>query len=131
MTARIIIGFVHNWAATLATVLLFVSFSALAQEKKANAIASIKSVNAGQSYEVTITSEEPFLRSDLPVLKIGDQEITISKAASPEDHYSQVFILSPEQFRNVKPGDRVAFQWGRGEGRKQLQMGSFDKGSVK
>ncbi len=131
MIAKVIVGFVHSWAAGLAAVLVLISFSVLAQEQKSNAIAGIKSVNAGQSYEVMITSEEPFVRSDLPVLKIGDQEITISKAAAPDDDYRQVFILSPEQFGKAKTGDKVAFQWGRGEGRKQLEMGSFDKSNVR
>ena len=93
-------------------------------------IASIRAVNSGETYEVTITSEEPFLRSDLPVLIIGDQEFTLSRAAAPDQHYAQTFILTAQQFAQVKSGDKAAFQWGRGEGRKQLEMGTLDKSMV-
>jgi hypothetical protein len=108
-------------------VFVLLSASALSQEKRVNAIVSLKAVNSGQTYEVTITSEEPFLRSDLPVLRIGDQEITISRARAPDQHYAQTFLLTAEQYGKVKSGDRVAFQWGSGEGRRQLEMGTLDK----
>ncbi len=119
-----------TWPAVVTGVLVFTGATALAGGKSVNAIASIKVLNSGQTYEVAITSEEPFLRSDLPVLRIGDQDITISRAPADGSSDTRVFILTPEQFRKTKSGDKVAFQWGRGEGKKQLDMGTFDKGKL-
>jgi hypothetical protein len=115
---------------TLTTVVVVCAFGAASAQERSNAIASIKAINAGEAYEVTITSEEPFLRSDLPVLRIGEQEFTLSRAAAPDQHYAQTFILTAQQFAQVKSGDKAAFQWGRGEGRKQLEMGTFDKSKL-
>jgi len=123
-------GSVHGWNVAVTAVLVLLSASVFSQEKKVNAIVSLKAVNSGQTYEVTITSEEPFLRSDLPVLRIGGQDITISRAPAPDQHYAQTFLLSAEQYNKVKSGDRVAFQWGSGEGRRQLEMGTFDKSKL-
>lgn len=127
MIARVITGCVHSWSAPLAAVLVLVSFSVLAQEKMANAIAGLKAVNSGQNYEIKVTSEQPFLRSDLPVLRLGNQEITISRAPDDGGSYERIFILTLEQFQNARSGDKVAFQWGRGEGKPQVELGSLDK----
>lgn len=130
MTARIIVGFVHSWAAALAIVLVFVSFSAFAQEKKVNAIVSLKAVSSGQTYELTVTSDQPFLRSDLPVLRIENQDITLSRSPDDGGSNERIFILTAEQFQNAKSGDKVAFQWGRGEGKPRIEMGTLDKAKL-
>jgi len=123
-------GSKDGWVALAALLVVCAFGAASAQEKRSNAIAGIRAVNSGETYEVTITSEEPFLRSDLPVLIIGDQEFTLSRAAAPDQHYALSFILTAQQFAQVKSGDKVAFQWGRGDGRKQLEMGTLDKSVV-
>jgi hypothetical protein len=120
-------GFVHSWTPAFAAVVLLLGGSALAQGKQPNAVVGLKAVNAGETYEVTVNSSEPFLRSDLPVLRIGNQEITISRAADDGGPDSWIFIASAEEFRKMKSGDKVLFQWGRGEGRKQLDFGALDK----
>jgi hypothetical protein len=118
---------VHSWTLASAAVVFLLVGSALAQGKQPNAVAGLKAVNAGETYEVTVNSSEPFLRSDLPVLKIGNQEITISRAPDDGSSDSRIFIVDAEQFRKIKSGDKVVFQWGRGEGRKQLDFGTLDK----
>src|SRR5262249_61777700 len=118
-----ITGSKDGWLA-LAALLVVCAFGApSAQERRSNAIAGIRAVNSGETYEVTITSEEPFLRSDLPVLIIGDQEFTLSRAAAPDQHYAQTFILTAQQFAQGKSGDKAAFQWGRGDGRRERGVG--------
>jgi hypothetical protein len=129
MIARVIVGSIHSWAA-LGAVVVLVSGLAGAQEKRTNAIASLKSLSSGETYEIEVTSEEPFLRSDLPVLRVGNQDITISRAPDDGGSYARIFILSREQFQRAKSGDKVAFQWGRGEGKTQLDLGTLDKSKV-
>jgi hypothetical protein len=127
MIDKISAGSVHSWTLASAAVVFLLVGSALAQGKQPNAVAGLKAVNAGETYEVTVNSSEPFLRSDLPVLKIGNQEITISRAPDDGSSDSRIFIVDAEQFRKIKSGDKVVFQWGRGEGRKQLDFGTLDK----
>ena len=128
MIARMIIGSVH-WVA-LGAVVVFVSGLAGAEDKRTNAIASLKAGSSGETYEIKVTSEEPFLRSDLPVLRIGDQDVTISRAPDDGGSYERIFILTREQFQKTKSGDKVAFQWGRGEGKQQLDFGVLDKSKL-
>jgi len=129
MIARVIAGSLPSWAAVGAVVVL-VSGLAAAEGKRTNAIASLKAVSPGETYEIKVTSEEPFLRSDLPVLRIGDQDVTISRAPDDGGSYERIFILTREQFQKAKTGDKVAFQWGRGEGKRQLDFGTFDKSKL-
>ncbi len=130
MIARLIAGSVHSGTVVLAAVFVLVSGVAAAQGKKTNAIASVKALNSGETYEINISSEEPFLRSDLPVLRIGSQDVTISRAPEDGGSYERIFILTRQQFQNAKSGDKVAFQWGRGEGKRQLDLGTLDKAKL-
>lgn len=127
MIDRVSAGSVHPWGLASAAVVLLAIGSALAQGKQQNAVAGLKAVNGGESYEVTVNGSQPFLRSDLPVLKVGNQEITISRAPDDGRSESRIFIVDGEQFRKMKSGDKVVFQWGRGEGREQLDLGTLDK----
>lgn len=106
------------------TIILAVG-SAFSQSERSNTIVGVKAVDGGKSYEVVVSSSEPFIRSDLPVLRIGNQEITISRAPDDGSSDRRIFILSSEQFRQVKSGDKVVFQWGRGASGKQLEFGAF------
>ncbi len=126
MIDKVSAGSVHPWTLASAAVLVLAVGSALA-EGKLNAVAGLKAVNGGESYEVTGNSSQPFLRSDLPVLKIGTQEITISRAPEDGSSESRIFIVNAEEFRKMKSGDKVVFQWGRGEGKEQLNFGTLDK----
>ena len=127
MIDKVSAGSVHSWTLASAAVLVLAVGSALAQGKQPNAVAGLKAVNGGESYEVTVNSSQPFLRSDLPVLKIGTQEITISRAPEDGSSESRIFIVNAEEFRKMKSGDKVVFQWGRGEGKEQLNFGTLDK----
>ncbi len=126
MIDKVSAGSVHPWTLASAAVLVLAVGSALA-EGKPNAVAGLKAVNGGESYEVTVNSSQPFLRSDLPVLQIGTQEITISRAPEDGSSESRIFIVNAEEFRKMKSGDKVVFQWGRGEGKEQLNFGTLDK----
>lgn len=111
---------------------LLVSGVAAAQSKQRNVISRIAAVSSGAAYEVEIISSDPFIQSDLPVLRIGDQEITISRWPETGSPNTLIFILTPEQFRKAKTGDPVAFQYGRGEpNNKTRDFGNLDKGKLK
>jgi hypothetical protein len=130
MIAKMITASVQGWAVALTWVVVLAAGSAFAQGKQSNTIVSVKSINSGQAYEVLVNAAEPFLRSDLPVLRIGDQEVTISRAPDDGSSDSRIFILTSEQFGKAKSGDKVAFQWGRGEGKRQLDLGTLDKAKL-
>jgi hypothetical protein len=111
---------------------LLASGVAAAQSKQRNVINRIAAVSSGTVYEVEIISSDPFLQSDLPVLRIGDQEITISRWSETGSPNTLIFILTPEQFRKAKTGDSVVFQYGRGErNNKTRDFGNLDKGKLK
>src|ERR1700687_4723020 len=100
-----------RWSSPAVTALLItLSSVAMAQAKK-NSIVALRTANSGSTIEIVITSDEAFLRSEVPVLRIGKQEIIISGPAEDGSLYTRVFYLSPEQFRNAKSGDRVIFQY--------------------
>ncbi len=111
---------------------LLASGVATAQNKQRNVINRIAAVSSATAYEVEITSSDPFIQSDLPVLRIGDQEITISRWSETGSLNTLIFILTPEQFEKAKTGDPVAFQYGRGErNNKTRDFGNLDKGKLK
>jgi len=129
MIAKLMTTSVQTLAAALSCMVLLSAASAFAQAGQSNMIASLRALS-GESYELLVNSAEPFLRSDLPVLRIGDQEITISRAPDDGSSDSRIFILTAEEFRKAKSGDKVSFQWGRGEGRTKLDFGTLDKAKL-
>lgn len=129
MISRIFGSPVPTWTLALAAGLLGVA-SSFTQAAPQNAIAALKAVKGGESYEILVSSSEPFLRSDVPVLRVGDQEITISRAPDDGSSDRRIFILTADQFRKAKSGDKVAFQWGVGEGKRQIDLGSLDKAQL-
>ncbi len=98
----------------------------MAQAEK-NSIVALRTASSGSTVEIVVTSDEPFLRSEVPVLRIGKQEIILSGPADDGSLYTRVFYLSPEQFRSAKSGDRVTFQYGSGNGERLRDFGTLDK----
>jgi hypothetical protein len=112
-------------AATACTLLLC-AVPALASGEPVNKIQNIKTTKAG-TVEVTITSSNPFLQSDIPVLRIGDQDFTISRYPDDGSPNTLIFTLTADEFAKAKTGEKVVFQYGRGEGRNQRDFGALDK----
>ncbi len=107
--------------------LLFANGAASAEEGVVNSVKSIKTAKSGAVVEITITSTKKFLQSDLPVLLIGDQEFTISRYPDDGSSDTLIFTLDAKDFQRTENGDRVIFQYGRGEGRNQRDFGVLDK----
>jgi hypothetical protein len=114
----------------VAALLITLSGSAAMAQAQKNSIVALRTASSGSNVEIVITSDEPFLRSDVPVLRIGKQEIIISGPAEDGSVYTRVFYLTAEQFRSAKSGDRVTFQYGSGEGERQRDFGTLDKSKL-
>src|SRR5216683_7913122 len=114
----------------VAALLITLSGSAAMAQAQKNSIVALRTASSGSNIEIVISSDEAFLRSDVPVLRIGKQEIIISGPAEDGSVYTRVFYLSPEQFRSAKSGDRVIFQYGSGEGERQRDFGTLDKSKL-
>jgi hypothetical protein len=106
--------------------LLLAGASALAAGE-VNTIDSIKTAKGGSEIEITITSTRPFLQSDLPVLRIGNQEFTISRYSDSFSPHTLIFTLPADAFARARTGEKVTFQYGRGEGRNELDFGVLNK----
>ncbi len=120
-----------RWSSpAVAALLITLSGSAAMAQAQKNSIVALQTASSGSNIEIVITSDEAFLRSEVPVLRIGKQEIIISGPAEDGSVYTRVFYLSPEQFRSAKSGDRVTFQYGSGEGERQRDFGTLDKSKL-
>lgn len=107
--------------------LLLLAALALAANEMVNTIDSIKTAKSGAEVEITITSSTPFLQSDLPVLRIGNQEFTISRYPDNGSAYTLIFTLTPDDFARARTGEKVTFQYGRGQGRNERDFGLLNK----
>jgi len=116
----------------LALAVALAGFAALAQQRQGNVIKSIKT--AGNQVEIELQSDSPFIQSELPVLRIGDQEFTISRAPDDGDLNIRIFRLEREDFAQANTGDPVVYQYGRGEGRGEgrgaRDFGRLDKSKL-
>lgn len=120
-----------TWPTAMTFLVLFAAASASAQSKSPNTIASVRTSQSNKGMvEIAVTSDQPFTQSDIPVLRIGSQEITISGPAEDGSLNKRVFFLTAEQFQRVKPGEVVTFQYGRGEGKQRRDFGTLDKSKL-
>jgi len=111
----------------LACAILISGTMMLAQQDAAlNSIQSIKTAQAG-GVDIAITSTTGFLQSDVPVLRIGDQEFMISRYPEDGSANTLIFTLTAEEFDRTRTGDKVTFQYGRGDGRNHRDFGLLDK----
>lgn len=104
--------------------------TAFAQELKGNAITSIQVAPTGDGVEIAVTSSTPFIRSELPVLRVGDQDLTLSSAPDDGSLNTRRFWMSWEQFQKARSGERVLFQWGRGTNEQPVDFGNLDKSKL-
>lgn len=104
--------------------------TAFAQEPRINSITGIQVAPAGDGVEIAVTSSTPFIRSELPVLRVGEQELALSRAPDDGSLNTRRFWMSWEQFRKARSGEKVLFQWGRGKDRQQVDFGNLDKSKL-
>jgi len=98
-----------------------------------NVIRSIRAVEASTSLqgrpgiEIELSSDQAFpVRNELVVLRIGEQEFSVSRYPTGDTH-ALVFTLTPEEFDKTANGDGVIVQYGRGEAQEQWDFGTLDK----
>lgn len=119
-------GKADRWPLTFALLALFalLPITATAQEK--NVINSIKTTASGE-IEIEIASPQPFIRSEVPVLRVGSAESSISRAPDDGSLYVRIFAFPAADYaQKMKSGDKVLFQWGRGP-KPALEFGRLDK----
>ncbi len=104
---------------------MLVGSAALARDAEVNIIKSIRTTQSGVEIELRSTRE--FLQSDLPVLRIGGQEFTLSRYPEDGDMKTLIFMLTSEEFNKLASGGRVKFQYGRGERNSGRDFGRLNK----
>ena len=104
--------------------------TAFAEEPRSNAITSLQVAPAGDGVEIAVTSSTPFIRSELPVLRVGEQVLTLSRAPDDGSLNTRRFWMSWEQFQKARSGEKVQFQWGRGTDPRPVDFGSLDKAKL-
>jgi hypothetical protein len=113
---------------TLAAIVLIAGSTVSAQDSETNLISDLKSSDS--VIEIELKSSKPFLQSNLPVLKIGDQEFTISRYPDDGDLNRLIFVLTPDQFARIRPEETANFQYGRGEAHKKRTFGRINKAKL-
>ncbi len=114
-----------GWRSALMLIALLVGSTAFARNAQMNVIRSIRTIDSRVEIELRSTTE--FRQSDLPVLRIGNQEFTLSRYPEDGDMKTLIFMLTPDEFNNLASGERVIFQYGRGNRNNRRDFGRLDK----
>jgi hypothetical protein len=118
-----------HWPATFVVLVLLAASTGWAQSSETNSISDIRSRESG--IEVELTSSRPFLQSNLPVLRVGEQEFTISRYPDDGNLNRLIFVLTPEQFAQIRAGENAEFQYGRGQAHQKRSFGRIDKARLR
>jgi hypothetical protein len=90
-----------------------------------NVIKNIQMTLEG-SIEIELTSPTPFpVRSEVVMLRIGNQESTISRHPDDGNLNTLIFTVKPEQFARATAGERVVVQFGN-DASRQWDFGPLD-----
>ncbi len=94
-----------------------------------NTVVSLRKVADGTT-ELELSSQESFpVRNELAVLRIGNREFALSRYPAGGDTNRLIFSLSEADFAQVKSGDEVYVQYGRGNTAGQRwSFGPLNKG---
>jgi hypothetical protein len=125
MISRLTTASVQGGVVAVALAGLFAA-SALAQNQ-ANRVAGIKAV--GDRIEVTVSTNDPmtFNSQIPPTLVLGDVESHISEATAAKNSSERTFHFDRRDFNKAKSGAKVTLQFGQGEGRRQVEIGTLNK----
>lgn len=82
--------------------------------------------------EVVVNSAVPFpVRDELAVLKIGNQEFSISRYPDTGENNTLIFTLTVQQFASTNEGDPISVQYGSGEAvGVQWSFGPLSKAAI-
>jgi hypothetical protein len=99
-----------------------------------NHIVAIRSVPSSQyllgqpGYEIEVTSTHEFpARDALALLRVGQQQIDLSRYPDSGNEHTLIFTLTPEQYASIASGDHVALQYGSEGLGEHWDFGQLDK----
>jgi hypothetical protein len=63
--------------------------------------------------DLEVQGDSPFpLRNELPVLRGGDVEVTLSRYPDPHNLHRLTFSLTPEEFAALRDGESLSVRYG-------------------
>jgi hypothetical protein len=96
-----------------------------------NQIKSVRSVQSailGNTIEIELSSNREFLpQGEMLVLRIGSQEINLSRYPTTGETGTVVFMLTAEEWARVSQSDPVSVQYGMGTNYNGWNFGKVDK----
>ncbi len=93
-----------------------------------NQIKAIRTQPGGRNIQIELNSDAEFpVRGELAVLQIGDREFMLSEYPPDGNTHTIIFTLTPEEFAQLRDGDRVFFKYGRGEQPDKRDFGRLVK----
>jgi hypothetical protein len=92
-------------------------------------INTIDSIRTVQSHvEIQLTSSRAFpVRNEIAVLKIGREEVTLSRYPEDGSTNTLIFTLTAAEFDHLQSGDEVTVQYGRYDAVDRWYYGKLDK----
>jgi hypothetical protein len=88
-------------------------------------------IESSAAVEIEVFSDDRFpVRNELAVLRIGDDEFSLSRYPDSGDTRTLIFTLTAEEFDRTRDGDPVTVQYGRGEPFEQWVVGTLNKNQV-
>jgi hypothetical protein len=116
---------IRQWACAAPVLLVLGLLPALTRAQQVNVIKNIQMTLEG-SIEIELTSPTPFpVRSEVVMLRIGNQESTISRHPDDGNLNTLIFTVQPEQFARATAGERVVVQFGH-DASRQWDFGPLD-----
>jgi hypothetical protein len=117
---------IRQWACAAPVLLVLGLLPALTRAQQVNVIKNIQMTLEG-SIEIELTSPTPFpVPSEVVMLRIGNQESTISRHPDDGNLNTLIFTVQPEQFARAAAGERVVVQFGHDES-VQWDFGPLDR----
>ena len=114
----------RQWACAAPVLLVLGLLPVLARAQQVNVIQNIQTIPGG--IEIELTSPTPFpVRNEVVMLRIGNQECTISRHPEDGSLNTLIFTVQPEQFARAAAGERVVVQFGN-DASRQWDFGPLD-----
>jgi len=103
-----------------------------------NTIASVKSTRSSKALanqsgvEIELTSSREFLpKGEMLTLKVGSQEVSLSRYGEDGSTNRVIFTLTTEQWSLISTGDPVVVQYSAGAGADSRNFGHIDKNMLR
>lgn len=81
---------------------------------KIRAVRSSAALQGKPGVEIEVFNPDGFpVRSEIAVLRVGNRQFDLSRYPDDGDTHRLIFMLTPEQFAELKSGEEVIVQYGR------------------